>query len=119
METDYKVSSTNGRVGAELIEKERSRQIMTEGFDDAHDDAHAPGEMESAAASYLMAAAMQARYPDDGLPPEPPPMWPTEWSTNIWWKPSKDPVRNLVKAGALIAAAIDRIKRARNTSPQP
>lgn len=103
-------------LGAELICIERERQMDTENFDASHDDDHAPGEMESAAAAYLMAAAMQAVYPDDGLPPETPPMWPKEWSANIWWKPSKDPIRNLVKAGALIAAAIDRHQRARNTS---
>lgn len=27
------------------------------------------------------------------------------------WKPSSDPIRNLVKAGALIAAEIDRLHR--------
>ena len=30
-----------------------------------------------------------------------------------WWKPSADPVRNLEKAGALIAAEIDRLLRQR------
>lgn len=34
--------------------------------------------------------------------------WP--WDEE-WWKPSEDPVRNLVKAGALIAAEIDRLQR--------
>jgi hypothetical protein len=34
--------------------------------------------------------------------------WP--WAEK-WWKPSEDQVRNLVKAGALIAAEIDRIQR--------
>lgn len=34
--------------------------------------------------------------------------WP--WADD-WWNPSDDPVRNLVKAGALIAAEIDRIQR--------
>jgi hypothetical protein len=33
--------------------------------------------------------------------------WPWEWS---FWKP-RDPVRNLVIAGALIAAEIDRLQR--------
>lgn len=28
-----------------------------------------------------------------------------------WWKPSDDPIRNLVKVSALIAAEIDRLKR--------
>jgi hypothetical protein len=32
-----------------------------------------------------------------------------------WWKPSTDPIRNLERAGALIAAEIDRLERARCT----
>jgi hypothetical protein len=39
-------------------------------------------------------------------------MWP--WD-NKYWKPSEDKVRNLVKAGALIAAEIDRLQRLNNT----
>lgn len=31
----------------------------------------------------------------------------------VWWKPSRDPIRDLEKAGALIAAEIDRHLRAR------
>ncbi len=37
--------------------------------------------------------------------------WPEDWEAEAW-KPSADPVRNLVKAGALIAAEIDRLQRA-------
>lgn len=33
--------------------------------------------------------------------------WP--WAVR-WWKP-KDPIRDLVRAGALIAAEIDRLQR--------
>lgn len=37
---------------------------------------------------------------------------PDEWPWDVsWWKPSADPERNLVKAGALIAAEIDRLHR--------
>jgi len=35
-------------------------------------------------------------------------LWP--WGSE-WWKPSKDPIRDLVKAGALIAAEIDRLQK--------
>lgn len=39
--------------------------------------------------------------------------WPFEWS---WWKPANPPslqgrIRELAKAGALIAAEIDRLQR--------
>lgn len=43
-------------------------------------------------------------YGWDGSPRE----WP--WDAS-WWKPSPDPIANLVKAGALIAAEIDRLQR--------
>jgi hypothetical protein len=37
----------------------------------------------------------------------------TDWPWNDDdWKPSPDPIRNLVKAGALIAAEIDRLQGA-------
>lgn len=38
-----------------------------------------------------------------------PTWWPWDES---WWRPSDDPIRNLEKAGALIAAEIDRLQRA-------
>lgn len=43
-----------------------------------------------------------------------PAAWP--WDKE-WWKPSKDQVRNLVKAGALIAAEIDRLQRKESHEP--
>lgn len=36
---------------------------------------------------------------------------PGEWPFPDFWKQSEDPIRNLVKAGALIAAEIDRLQR--------
>lgn len=78
---------------------ERQRQISEEGWTPEHDDKkHLPGELELAAASYLCA--------DEGSAP--PAIWPWDWS---WWKP-KDRRRNLVKAGALILAELERIDRA-------
>ncbi|MNY70647.1 hypothetical protein D3C86_2088230 [compost metagenome] len=41
--------------------------------------------------------------------------WP--WSED-WWKPSPEPRRNLVKAGALILADIERLDRAANAAQQ-
>jgi hypothetical protein len=40
-----------------------------------------------------------------------PSSWPWDYD---WWKPSDDPIRNLTKAGALIAAEIDRLNRLRH-----
>lgn len=82
---------------------ERLRQIGAEGWTSEHDDAHSSGEMATAAACYSM---MRPEYssPLNGLARQ---LWP--WSIE-WWKPSNRR-RNLVKAGALIVAEIERIDR--------
>ena len=89
--------------GAELIAHERERQMLPassggEGNTKEHDDAHTGGEMAIAAACYILRGMHKKMVPS---------MWPWEAA---WWKPS-DPIRNLVKAGALIAAEIDRLQR--------
>ena len=100
--------------GADLIAAERRRQIEAEGWTPEHDDEHAHAELSAAAAEYLRVAHMAVRW---SQPPEPDAdpvpygrggRWP--WHIS-WWKPSQDPIRNLVKAGALIAAEIDRLHR--------
>lgn len=92
--------------GAELIAQERSRQIEAEGWTPAHDDEHISGEMANAARSYAKVVSLQVCCvaPRQTSPLE----WP--WDEE-WWKPSPDPICNLVKAGALIAAEIDRLQR--------
>ena len=85
--------------GIELIEAERKRQIEKEGFDAHHDWHHTPDELATAGAIY----AMPEKYRQDYLVNK----WPWEME---WFKPCpKDRKRELVKAGALIAAEIDRI----------
>ncbi len=84
--------------GIELIAAERQRQMSVEGWDVYHDDTHRNGEMARAAAKY---ALTHTRVSERAI------RWP--WSLE-WWKP-KDPIRNLVRAGALIAAEIDRLQR--------
>lgn len=93
------------QTGVELIAKERQRQIEKEGWSADHDDTHAGGELAHAGAAYARAAAMQANGHAPRIPHD---LWP--WGSE-WWKASEDPVRNLVKAGALIAAEIDRLRR--------
>lgn len=85
--------------GTHLIDMERGRQITAEGYDDAHDDRYDDGELLKAASCYLRAGNFK--------PGEPMAEWP--WDRE-WWKPST-PERNFVKAGALIAAEIDRRDR--------
>lgn len=91
--------------GAELIAAERQRQIESEHWTPDHDDAHDLGEMTIAAWCYAEHAVNQTR----GHMNRPRQSW-WPWSAR-WWKPSGDPIRNLVKAGALIAAEIDRLQR--------
>jgi hypothetical protein len=88
--------------GADLIAAERQRQVEAEGWTLEHDDTHKYGEMAKAAALYANEAHMPRSHSHMNIPPRD---WP-------WWKPTGEPVRDLVKAGALIAAEIDRLNRA-------
>lgn len=126
--------------GIERIAAERQRQIAAEGFDQAHDDDHDRGELARAARFYALAAMIVERLPHSigavvevlewhGIDPghdadlarmvenparhyygwnKAPSEWPWEASS---WRPSRSAVRNLEKAGALIAAEIDRMER--------
>jgi hypothetical protein len=94
--------------GVELIAAERQRQVEVEGFDAQHDDEHDGGSLGRAAVCYITyedKKKYQIR-PDDRAPA----YWPWEPES---WRPSPDKIRNLVKAGALIAAEIDRLQRAK------
>lgn len=109
--------------GAEMIAAERRRQVESEGWTPEHDDDddHGACELTMAATSYAVYAIAQVNGscledPEEGIgilgtpADQPPPMWPPMWDA-AFWKPSDDPIRNLVKAGALIAAEIDRLQR--------
>jgi len=84
---------------------ERKRQMEAEGWTPAHDDQYQNDELSLAAACYTIASdtAPQASIPQ---------MWP--WP-DYWWKPTTER-RNLVKAGALILAEIERLDRAAMSS---
>lgn len=104
------IPRVEGRVavdGVHLIERERAEQVSREGWTPDHDDEHCEGEMASAALCYAEVASVQATG-IDGAFATVPYEWP--WDAS-WWKP-KDQLRNLVRAGALIAAEIDRLIRA-------
>lgn len=89
--------------GALAIVAERRRQIEQEGWTPDHDLAHKPGELAKAGACYAMARGTQVLHGDRIHAPQPA-AWP--WDAS-WWKPA-DLRRNLVKAGALILAELDR-----------
>lgn len=86
------------------IAAERQRQISAEGWTPDHDDAHGSGEMAKAAACYALNAGRAPEYRDNSFVRS---YWPWEFS---WWKPTTAR-RDLVKAGALIVAEIERLDR--------
>lgn len=92
--------------GHELIESERDRQIHEEGYKWDHDDAHID-------CSLIQAAITYATPPERRKMVGPIPFnWP--WEDRFWKPTPNDRVRELVKAGALIAAEIDRVQRLEN-----
>lgn len=92
------------------IEEERARQIAVEGWTLEHDDEHSDGEMLSAAIAYYMNGIGRpiSLRPRDSAPLG----WP--WDVE-WWKP-KTPERDLVRAGALCLAEIDRLRRIKGSN---
>lgn len=96
------------KTGIELIAAERERQIKVERFSAEQDDGYTDNELGKAADSYLAAVITPDDEGDENGKSRPAWDWP--WDKK-WWKPSDDPIRNLVKAGALIAAEIDRLQR--------
>lgn len=93
--------------GAQVIASARRHQVEGEGYPVAHDLEHAAdGQLVAAAWCYLgdLFAPDVARLA--GEPPEWP--WPGG-EGGCQWKPTPDdPVKQLAKAGAMIAAEIDR-----------
>ncbi len=83
---------------------ERQRQRAIEGWTSEHDDAYQNSELADAAACYALHAHNQGVST--------PAHWP--WSPD-WWKQS-GARRDLVKAGALILAEIERLDRAAGRS---
>jgi len=107
--------------GIELITEERKRQINVEQWTSEHDDEHEFGEMAMAAACYAAAPEKALRripynsgYIFRDIWP-----WGAEWDKRFDFDEDGETLpitetkrlRNLVKAGALIAAEIDRLQR--------
>lgn len=95
---------------AALLVAERARQLADEGWTPEHDDRHAAGQLARAAAVYAT----------------PPGRRSAEWVAWLWpagWRfkpsPAWDRTRELVKAGALILAEIERLHRAGQTEGPP
>ncbi|HCT2271382.1 TPA: hypothetical protein ACGARS_005013 [Klebsiella pneumoniae] len=104
-------SRTVSASAADLL-AERQRQVTAEGWSSKHDDQYKNTELAFAASCYAFhAAAASWDLEDDGIPYDSHPV-PKQWPWDpSWWKPT-DARRDLVKAGALILAEIERIDRA-------
>lgn len=94
--------------GIELIARERERQIFKEGWSAKHDDGHGDGALARAGAVYATPEKLrQHKMIGDYTVQDH--LWPFD---EEWFKPTpEDRIRELVKAGALIAAEIDRLQR--------
>lgn len=93
--------------GAARIAAGRRRQVAVEGWAPAHDAEHQQGQLAAAAACYATPPQHRHISAMNGSPLD----WP--WHPD-WWKPG-DRARELEKAGALIAAELDRIAAAGGT----
>lgn len=83
----------------EEIAAERCRQVEVKGYTHEHDDTHTDGELACAAAAYACTADKHHINPEG--------LWPFEEDA---FKPS-DVRSNLIRAGALIVAEIERLDR--------
>lgn len=84
--------------GDQLITEERRSHFIEKGYTADHDALHVGGELVAAAVVYLHHPLME-----DGMAMA---LWPFELK---YFKPSSR-IRDLQKAGALIAAEIDRLQ---------
>ncbi|HEE0992241.1 TPA: hypothetical protein R6414_003145 [Klebsiella pneumoniae] len=96
------LESRTVNAAAAAVLAELKRQVAAEGWTPGHDDEYEHGELADAAGCYALSSEL---FDCAGEPPRPWP-WPDEW-----WKPTNRR-RDLVKAGALILAEIERLDRA-------
>ena len=94
-----RLTSVHATTGAYMIAVERERQIKDEGYNAEHDQVHEPMTLARAAVSYILCNDEKNRKIAKTT------YWPWE---DKYYKP-RDMKRNLVRAGALVAAAIDRL----------
>lgn len=91
--------------GVTAIAQERRRQIEREGYAPSEDDGYTCGELAQAAAAYVLWEWSEADDREAHLAIH----WPGSWNPDAF-KP-KDRRSDLVRAGALIAAELDRLDR--------
>lgn len=103
--------------GVELIAAERQRQISEKGYTAGHDDRHSDGELALAAVCYASPKRLYVKteYCGDRIDfSDPWPFW--DESVSVFCEEELsllERITLLSKAGALIAAEIDRLERLR------
>lgn len=100
--------------GVEKIAAERKRQIEVEGWTEEHDDHHNDDSLVMAAICYAAPEPLyrMLKTAHGFLMTDPwPPAWDRKWQKYTCQGQTR--IRRLVKAGALIAAEIDRLQRAK------
>lgn len=89
--------------------EERKRQIEVEEWTPEEDDLYTAGQLALAGATYAIPTFCRDDYGGYVYSTDVPIMFPF---SPEWWKPTPDNrIRELAKAGALIAAEIDRLQR--------
>lgn len=99
--------------GVEVIAAERKRQVEVKGYTPEHDDEHDLGELSLAAALYAL--PYDAKVGNEPLLKQDDYIAlhiALETGCGFYVDPEPDKLRRLAKAGALIAAEIDRVLRA-------
>lgn len=109
-EAEGKTSSDAMIAALDSVIQERVRQVQIEGWTPEHDDEHAAGALGKAGGFYALnaGAALHFGTTETSICGDAPSGWP--WASE-WWKP-KNSRHDLVKAGALIIAEIERLDRA-------
>lgn len=102
----YGVNRTDGREALQMIDAERRRQIA-KGFSPDHDDALTDGALSQLAACYAAGSTDVTTQAQQGKAA----LWPPAWESELLTAPTR--LRQLVIAGALIVAEIERLQRAR------
>lgn len=99
--------------GIDLIAQERIRQIEEERFNREHDKQHNECELAWLAVSYIMPHALRVKCDCGALWLITPGVMfdQTGFDQALFKRHSKGNIERLVKAGALIAAEIDRISK--------
>lgn len=102
----YGLNRTDGREAMQMIDEERRRQVA-KGFSIGHDDGLTMGQLAHVAACY---AAGSTKVTAQGQQ-KTTALWPSAWESQLLTAPTR--LRQLVIAGALIVAEIERLQRAR------